>query len=197
MKRTHRPDLFCWSRFDEARDVDFNGYAWVRPEGAILFDPVELSPHDRGQLERVAWIVVTNSDHLRATVELADAFGASVAGPAAERDALGLECERWLSDGDALVDGLVALEMRGSKTPGELAFLLEDTTLITGDLVRSHAGGRLDRLPDPKLADKDAALASIRGLLAHPQVDAVLVGDGWPAFRGGRALLEELVARQS
>jgi hypothetical protein len=30
--------------------------------------------------------------------------------------------------------------MAGSKTPGELALILEKTTLITGDLVRGHMG---------------------------------------------------------
>ncbi|QQR46418.1 hypothetical protein JKA73_10205 [Myxococcus xanthus] len=37
---------------------------------------------------------------------------------------------------------MVALELHGSKTPGELAFLLEDTTLLTGELIRGHVGGR-------------------------------------------------------
>lgn len=197
MKRTHRPDLYCWSRFDEARDMDFNGYAWMRPEGAILFDPVAMGDHDRAQLGGgVAWIVVTNSDHTRAARELADLFDAPIAGPAAERDELeALGITKWLCDGDELVPGLVALEMQGSKTPGELAFVLEETTLITGDLVRSNAGGRLDRLPDPKLRDLPAALASIRRLLDQDRVEAVLVGDGWPAFRDGQALLAELAGR--
>jgi hypothetical protein len=89
----------------------------------------------------------------------------------------------------------VALELHGSKTPGELAFLLEETTLVTGDLLRAHLGGRLHLLPDAKLKDPVRARASVRGLLASwPRIDAVLVGDGWPVFRGGRAVLEELVA---
>jgi hypothetical protein len=31
--------------------------------------------------------------------------------------------------------------LNGSKTPGELALVLEKTTLITGDLVRAHQAG--------------------------------------------------------
>lgn len=197
MKRTHRPDLVCWSRFDETRDVDFHSYAWKRADGAILFDPLPMSDHDRAQLDRgVAWIVITNSDHTRDAKALAARYGAPMAGPAAERDALeAFGITKWLCDGDALVPGLVALEMQGSKTPGELAFVLEETTLITGDLVRSHAGGRLDRLPDPKLGDLPAALASIRRLADQDRVDAVLVGDGWPVFRDGQARLAELASR--
>jgi hypothetical protein len=136
---------------------------------------------------------VTNSDHVRDTAELAAATGASVVGPAGERDGFPIRCARWVADRDEVVPGLVALALDGSKTPGELALLLEGTTLVTGDLVRAHRGGGLDRLPDAKLADRAAAAASIRRLAALPDLEAVLVGDGWPMFAGGgRALLELL-----
>ena len=74
MKQLHRPDLYAWSVFDEARNIDFNSYVWVRPEGNVVFDPLPMSPHDRAHLDAlggVALIVVTNSDHLRASRELA------------------------------------------------------------------------------------------------------------------------------
>jgi hypothetical protein len=29
---------------------------------------------------------------------------------------------------------------------------------------------------------------------AHPGIDAVLVGDGWPVFRGGKEALRDLLA---
>lgn len=197
MKALHRQELYGWSRFDEARNLDFHSVLWVRPEGNVVFDPLPLSVHDAAHLRSlggVAWVVVTNSEHIRATRELVTDFGAKVAGPRAEAGSFPLRCDRWLADGEVLVPGLVALELHGSKTPGELAFLLEDTTLVTGDLVRGHLGGRLNLLPDAKLKDPARARVSVRGLLAWPRIDAVLVGDGWPVFRGGRAALEELVA---
>ena len=89
MKSLHRPDLFGWSAFDESRNVDFNGTLWVRPDGNVAIDPMPLSEHDRAHLEALggaAWVVVTNSDHLRSAQELAAWTGARVAGPAAERD---------------------------------------------------------------------------------------------------------------
>lgn len=197
MKRTHRPDLFCWSRFDEARDMDFNGYAWLRAGGSVLIDPLPLSDHDRAQVERagpVAWIVVTNSDHTRAASNLAKQLGASLAGPAAEQASFPFACDRWLRDGDELISGLRVLELQGSKTPGELALVLEGTTLITGDLVRAPAGGGLRILPDDKLRDRAAAVASVRRLAEHGELAAVMVGDGWPVFRDGHARLRELAS---
>lgn len=196
MKRTHRADLFCWSRFDPARDLDFNAWAWRRAGGSVLIDPLPLTDHDRAELEAagpVSHVVVTNGDHTRAAGELAERYGAELLGPAGERETLPLACHRWLGTGDAVVPGLAAVALEGSKTPGELALLLEETTLITGDLVRAHAGGRLNLLPAEKLADPTKARESVRRLLEHRSIDAVLVGDGWPIFTGGYAALEALV----
>jgi hypothetical protein len=195
MKRLHRSDLLGWSAFDEARNLDFHSVLWVRAEGNVAVDPLPLSPHDRkhlAELGGVALVVVTNSDHARAAEPLAKECGARLAGPAAERATFPFACDVWLGDGDEPVPGLVALALDGSKTPGELALVLEGKTLVTGDLVRAHEGGRLTLLPAAKLRDAAQAAASVRRLAALPGIEAVLVGDGWPIFRGAGAALEEL-----
>ena len=74
MKALHRPDLYGWAGFDAARNVDFNGVLWVRPEGNVLIDPMPMIPHDRAHLAQLggaAWIVITNSDHTREAQALA------------------------------------------------------------------------------------------------------------------------------
>lgn len=197
MKALHRPDLFGWSAFDQDRDVDFNGVAWVAHGGTVLVDPMPMGSHDVAHLlglGPVGWIVITNSDHTRAASELAAITGARIAGPAGEQADFPLSCDAWLADGDVLVPGLVALAMAGSKTPGELVLQVEGDTLITGDLVRAHRAGSLMMLPDPKLRDRAAAVASVRRLAALPGTRAVLVGDGWPVFHDGQARLQELAA---
>lgn len=197
MKSLHRPDLYAWSAFDESRNVDFSGLLWVRGDGNVLVDPMPLSAHDRAHLEALGgatWIVVTNSDHTRAATDIAAWTGARVAGPAAERAGFPIPCDRWLSDGDVLVPGLVVVALDGSKTPGELALVLDGTTLVTGDLVRGQRGGALNLLPASKLADVAAAHASVRRLAALPRIGAVIVGDGWPVFHDGAARLADLVA---
>jgi hypothetical protein len=197
VKRLHRPELFGWSCFDASRNLDFHSALWVRPGGNVAIDPLPLSAHDRAhvaELGGAALVVVTNSDHVRDAAAFARETGARLAGPAAERDAFPLACDLWLADGDEPLPGLRALALDGSKTPGELALLIEDATLVTGDLVRAHEGGRLATLPAPKLRDAARAYASVRRLAALPDVDAVLVGDGWPIFRGAGAALRELAA---
>jgi hypothetical protein len=189
MKRLHRRELFAWSTFSERLNIDFNSVAWIREGGNVLIDPLPLSAHDLAHLKELggaAWIVITNSAHVRAAKELAAELGARLAGPAAEKDAFPLACERWLSEGDEPFPGLRVFAMEGSKTPGELALLLEETTLITGDLVRSHrAGSLMMLLPEQGLKDPERAKASVRRLLDHPRIEAVLVGDGWCVFHDG------------
>jgi hypothetical protein len=200
VKPLHRHDLYGWSRFDEARNLDFHSVLWVRDGGNVVIDPLPLSDHDRahlGALGGVATIAITNSDHVRGASALALASGARVLGPAGERSSFPLTCDRWLGDGDEVVSGLVALAVEGSKTPGELAFLLEDSTLITGDLIRSHRGGKLCILPDDKLRDRDRAIESALRIATRPGIHAVLPGDGWPIFRGAGDALTELVAQLS
>jgi len=196
VKRLHRPDLYGWSRFDPVRNLDFHSVVWVRADGNVIVDPLELSEHDRRHLDDLggaAWIVITNSDHVRDARSLAAATGARVAGPQAERGSFPIECARWLADGDEVVPGLRVLELGGSKTPGELALLLEGSTLIAGDLVRAHEGGRLCLLPEAKLSDVHRARQALERLVALGSIDAVLPGDGWPIFRQAGDALRELL----
>lgn len=195
MKQLHRPDLFNWSVFNEDRNIDFHGLCWVRPLGNVVIDPMPMSDHDRAHLQSLGsttHIVITNSDHTRDAERLAAETGAELLGPKAEQDGFPFACQRWLEDGDEVVPGLGVFTVNGSKTPGELALLLEQTTLITGDLIRAHEGGRLCLLPNPKLTNRAQAVASVQRLADLPGVEAVLPGDGWPIFYDGGRILREL-----
>lgn len=198
MKQLHRPDLLAWSAYDEPRRMDFNSLLWRREGGNVLFDPLPLTPHHRQHLEELGgatWIVLTTSDHVRGAAEIVALTGAKVLAPRGERGRLALPCERWLADGDEPFPGLRVHELLGSKTDGELALVLDETTAVFGDLVRAGRAGALSLLPPQKLADPIAALESVRRVRAlHPRIAHVLVGDGWCAFHTGGALLDELLA---
>ncbi len=192
MKQLHRKDLYGWSKFDEERNLDFHSVLWVRDGGNVLIDPLPMSEHDHSHLQRlggVDFIIITNSDHCRDAEHIANSTGASVYGPAAEEDDFPISCKHWLEDNEEIIPGLVAFQLDGSKTPGELALLLEHGTLITGDLIRCHIGGELCMLPDAKLMDRNLAIQSVKRLANLPGIKTVLPGDGWPLFNhGGEAL---------
>lgn len=195
MKQLHRKDLFAWSEFNAERNLDFHSVLWVREDGNVLVDPLPLSEHDHSHLQHlggVNFIIVTNSDHCRAAEQIAATTGALVYGPAAEEETFPIVCQRWLHDNEEVLPGLVAYQLHGSKTPGELALLLEHTTLITGDLIRCHIAGELCMLPEAKLADVPKAIRSVKRIAELPGIKAVLTGDGWPVFNHGSEALHRL-----
>ncbi|CAG7855833.1 hypothetical protein MCAMS1_00106 [biofilm metagenome] len=196
MKQLHRNDLFCWSEFNPERNLDFHSILWVRQEGNVLIDPLPLSVHDLNHLRQLggaATIIVTNSDHCRDAFHISKITGASLYGPAQEQKTFPLACQHWVHDKEEIVPGLIAYELNGSKSPGELALVLEQHTLITGDLIRSHKAGELCMLPESKLLDVFAAKESVRRMANLQAINTVLVGDGWPVFHHGRAVLNTLV----
>jgi hypothetical protein len=197
MKTLHKPNLYGWSAFNEERNLDFHSVFWCGPQGNVAIDPLPQSAHDRrhvATLGGVQDIIVTNSDHRRAAAQLAAETHARVWVPLLERAALAELDPTGLTEGDEPVPGLRVLTLHGSKTPGEVALVIEGDTLVVGDLVRGHRAGRLNLLPDAKLADKAQALESLSRLAALKGIEAVLVGDGWPVFQGGSQALERLLS---
>jgi hypothetical protein len=196
MKQLHRKDLFGWSEFNQERNLDFHSVLWVREPGNVLIDPLPLSDHDLTHLQTLGGasiIIITNSDHCRDAENIATQTGAKIVGPSGEQENFPIACDRWISDDEEIVPGLVAYQLEGSKTPGELALVLENNTLITGDLIRCHVAGELCLLPDAKLTDSTLAQQSVTRLANLSTIDAVLTGDGWPIFKYGSAALKRLV----
>lgn len=196
MKQLHKPNLWGWSLFNAERNLDFHSVFWKRPAGNVVIDPLPLSEHDAAHLEQLGGvrdIIVTNSDHGRAALALRDRSSARVWGPREEPAFLeSLRAEALVAD-HALGLELEVIELHGSKTPGELALLLDGDTLVAGDLIRGQRAGRLNLLPDAKLGDRARALDSLEALARRGGIEAVLVGDGWPVFRGGSAALLDLL----
>ncbi len=202
MKSLHRPDLFAWSSFDEARNVDFTGHLLVIDGGPnVAFDPMPMSDHDLAHVEQlggIGWILISNADHVRDAAALCKRFDAKVAAPGAERDRpefAGLPVGLWLQPDEGLTFGVHCIGMRGSKTRGELAFVLPGgDTVLCGDLIRGQRAGSLNLLPDPKLKDKAAAVQSVQALAERNGIEAVLLGDGQSIFRDGGTRLRELAS---
>ena len=197
MKLLHKNNLFCWSQFDDDRNIDFHSYLWVRDKGNIVFDPLPLTNHDKNHLNslgKVSHIIISNSDHIRDSEKLAKLTGAKIYGPVGEKNCFPIQCAEWLKETKGFIKGLDVYCLNGSKTEGELAFVIEGETLITGDLIRAHSGGKLCILPKAKLQDSDKAKKSVRRLASIPGIKAVLPGDGWPIFCNGKQVLSELLA---
>jgi uncharacterized cupin superfamily protein/glyoxylase-like metal-dependent hydrolase (beta-lactamase superfamily II) len=197
MKQTILERLHMWSAFQPDRGIDFNAFFWIRRDGGnVLIDPLPLEIAEIDFIRRkggVRWILVTNSDHWRATGALREAFRAEVYAPAPERERLEREHRRpdqWYDAGGGLPavlrDEMQVLPIRGGKSPCEMAFYLKSLrALVFGDIVRSQVAGRLTLLQDDKLSDKASVLDSLRRAIPLP-FDAILVGDGDCVFHDAR-----------
>ena len=192
------PDMYCWSVFNEDRQIDFNGHLWVREEGNVLFDPVPMIESDLAQLDRLggaAWIVVTNRDHEREAGAFRERTGARVIAHEADAGTLAASVDCAVRAGEIL-PGLRAVHLEHGKSPGEIALHWpEREVVLAGDLVVGAPVGRLSLLADEKLDDAPAAALECRKLLAL-EFDAILVGDGHSLVTGAREqLLRCLEAR--
>lgn len=199
MKSTILENLYFWSAFQQDRAIDFNGFFWVRKDGNVLLDPIDIDDAGRAFIRGkggARWILLTNADHWRAADAAREAFRAEVYAPAPERDRLardGRRADGWYGGPVGLPRDLReevdVLPVRGGKTPGEMILHLKPLrALLFGDIVRSHASGRLTLLPDEKLADRGAVLDSLRRVIPLP-FEAILVGDGDPVFHDARESL--------
>ena len=68
MKLLHKNNLFCWTHFDEDRNIDFHSYLWVRDEGNVVFDPLPLTAHDENHLNslgKVSYIFGSCSNKIK------------------------------------------------------------------------------------------------------------------------------------
>ena len=187
MKALHRPDLFSWSVFDQLRNIDLNATLWVRHEGNIAFDPVTVSDHDLqhlAQLGGLSHILLSTPTHTEAAEELSALTGATILSAPTQDTNNG-------SSGPAF-DGLSVITLPGSTTPGEVAYLLDETTLICGELIRAPTAGSLSLLPPDRILTHSTAKTSIERLAALPHIEAVLVRNGWHIFRNGRLRLGDL-----
>ena len=198
MKRIH-DDLFCWSVFNEPRQIDFNGHLWVREAGNVLIDPVPMLDCDLRQLEELggaAVIVVTNRDHEREAAAFRERTGARIVAYPDDAPLLTAAVDDTVADGDEIVPGLRAVHLGHGKSPGEIALYWPDrATILSGDLIVGAPVGRLSLLMDDKLADAPAAALACRKLLAL-HFDTMLVGDGHSLVVGAREqLLRCLEAR--
>jgi glyoxylase-like metal-dependent hydrolase (beta-lactamase superfamily II) len=200
MKRLSVDNFYSWSVFSEQRQIDFSGHVWVREEGNVVIDPVAISDSDLSQLHELggaALIVATNRDHARMSAFFRDQTGAEVLAHEDDAASFSFAIDRQLTDGEEIVPGMKVVHLRYGKSPGEIGLVWPQLrAAFVSDLVWGGPSGSLSFLPDEVLDDPPRAALELRKLLAHEDVETILVGDGDSIFGNGRErLLECLVAR--
>ncbi len=193
------PGIFTWSWLSEPRQMDFNGF-YVQGKGqSVVVDPPPCPEADLEEMERrgrpVA-IILTNVHHGRSSRALAERFEAGVLIHAADASGVDAPVAGTFTGGASLPAGLTAVEVAGSKSPGETALHVPAArALILGDALIGRPAGEVSLLPPDKIPDRQAAREGIRRLLDLP-FEALLVGDGTCIPRGGPAAVRRFLERQ-
>src|ERR1700748_3339071 len=135
-----------YSRWQPDRSMYFNSY-FIEADGEnLLVDPLPADESDLNWMAAaggVAWIVVTNRDHERASSELKARFGAQIAAGVADANELSRPPDRTLADSDEIGAARV-IALDGLKTAGEFALHLPATrTVIAGDALWGDPVGSL------------------------------------------------------
>ncbi|HUN30339.1 MAG TPA: MBL fold metallo-hydrolase [Alphaproteobacteria bacterium] len=197
MQKLAMLDAYMWSRWQPDRNLYFNSHLFVVPGANVAVDPLALETSDAEHLAAlggVAWIVITNRDHLRETPALRERFGARVVTSEKEAPLLDIPVDRVLADGEELFPGARAVTLDGQKTPGEFAIhVRKAATALVGDAIVGAPAGALSLLPDEKYDDVARAALGLRRVL-DLQPEALLVGDGASLWHGATAAIGALLA---
>ena len=194
------PGVWSWSVFNQERGMNFNGHLVVNDAGCVLIDPPAMGGDElvlaasAGPPEAV---VITNRHHTRDGMTPAGQFRIRILLHHLDAEAVpaGVRLGGTYKDGDMLPGGLQVITLQDQKSPGECALLCQRAgALLLGDALIGKPAGALNLLPPEKYQDVAKARSGIRRLLDY-SFESVLVGDGEPVLRGGRAAIESFLAR--
>ncbi len=192
------PDVFTWSWLSPRHGYNFNGYLVRLPRGNVCIDPPEMPDDVLAELAQkgVACTVLTNRNHVRACEKVRSKTGAPVfihPADAPEAERLGAVIDEYLEVGQNL--GPLTVHSAVGKSPGEICLHWpERKALFIGDACIGNPPGACSLLPEKVMEDPIALRRSLRRIASELDFDSLLLGDGAPILRGGRAALQTLVA---
>ncbi len=189
-------DIFTWPWFSERHGYNFNGLLIRHADGNICIDPVEPGEE---RLDRIAelgvgHILLTNRNHGRAANAVRARTGARTAihpDDCAHARGEGTDIDAELTIGER-IGPLVVIGAAG-KSPGEVALHWPGRRLlIVGDALIGDPPGRCGLLSETVMDDPALLRQSVAKLL-ELDFEILLVGDGEPILRDGKARLADLV----
>jgi len=190
------PHLALWHGYDPAVKADLYSTCVLTPRGAYLIDPIPLQSETLDELVgsgRVSGIIVTNSNHRRASAQFAEQFSIPVFA----------RCEifsdkmprqfRKVADGDEICDGLLLSGIEGAAA-GEIVlhYAPNGGTLIVGDALINFEPYGFTFLPAKYCSNEKEMRRSLRKLLRY-EADRILFAHGSPILSGASDRLQALL----
>jgi glyoxylase-like metal-dependent hydrolase (beta-lactamase superfamily II) len=189
------PGIWKWSVFSEEKGLNFNGHLLIHGDELVLIDPPELDEDGLQDLHILIErhpdavpraILLTNAHHDRYSFELAEQLSIPVCIHSKDAELLPFSPAKTFLNGDSLFCDLKVVSFENQKTPGESAFLLEESdVLFVGDALISKTQGRVQLLPDDKYENVELAKKGLR-VLKDLKFETLLLGDGEAILAGAK-----------
>jgi glyoxylase-like metal-dependent hydrolase (beta-lactamase superfamily II) len=188
--------LAVWHAYDPAVRAELYSTSLTNSSGIYLIDPIPLQKQALDELigsSRVAGIVVTNSNHHRASTHFAEEFSVPIIGHV---DTFSDEQPGHLQrvvDGDEICDALRVIEIDGA-APGEIVlhYTGNGGTLIVGDALINFEPHGFAFLPPKYCSNEKEMRRALRKLLAY-EAERILFAHGTPILSGACERLEGLL----
>jgi glyoxylase-like metal-dependent hydrolase (beta-lactamase superfamily II) len=190
------PHLALWHGYDPAVKAGLYSTCVLTPRGAYLIDPIPLQSETLDELlgsSCVSGIIVTNSNHHRASAEFADQFSVPVFARCETFSDKMPSQFRKVADGDEICDGLLLRGIEGAAA-GEIVvhYAPNGGTLIVGDALINFEPYGFTFLPAKYCSNEKEMRRSLRKLLRY-KADRMLFAHGSPILSGASDRLNGLL----
>jgi hypothetical protein len=185
------PGVFLWRYYDPAIKTDLFSTGLQTDSGTFLIDPVSLAPDAMTQFNRIAGVVVTNENHLRAAAQFAERFHVPIF--AGETAAAALSGATRIDLETPFAPGLTAIPVDGAAA-GEIAIHwdAESGTLVMGDALINFEPYGFTFLPSKYCSNVKLMRTSLAKLLDY-SFQRMLFSHGEPILSRARERLEALL----
>jgi hypothetical protein len=190
------PYLALWHSYDPAVKAELYSTCLLTSDGACLIDPIPLESEALDELvgsAHVAGIIVTSSNHGRASAQFAEKFSVPIFAPS-ETFPDKTPCKfRSVANGDEICDELLVIAIEGAG-PGEIAlyYPADNGTLILGDALINFEPYGFTFLPAKYCSKEKEMRRSLRKLLDY-QAERMLFAHGMPILSGASERLQDLL----
>jgi glyoxylase-like metal-dependent hydrolase (beta-lactamase superfamily II) len=190
------PYLALWHGYDPSIKAELYSVCLSTSDGGYLVDPIPLQREALDDLlgsSRVAGIIVTNSNHCRASIRFANQFSASLfARRGTFLDAQPRQFRR-VANGDEIGDGLRVIAIEGAAA-GEiiLHYVPDEGTFIVGDALINFEPYGFTFLPRKYCSNEKEMRHSLRKLLDY-KAERIFFAHGTPILSGANERLQDLL----
>jgi glyoxylase-like metal-dependent hydrolase (beta-lactamase superfamily II) len=191
------PHLALWHGYDPAVKADLYSTCVLTPRGAYLVDPIPLQSETLDELVgsgRVSGIIVTNSNHHRASARFAEQFSIPVFARCEETFSDKMPHQfRKVTNGDEICEALTVIGIEGA-VAGEIVlhYAPRGGTLIVGDSLINFEPYGFTFLPAKYCSNEKEMRRSLRKLLRY-EAERMFFAHGSPILSGASDRLNGLL----